>query len=127
MPRIQTYAARVLRAFKGGWQLPWSAQAIANATGIDLDQVRGAIKRLLDAESIVLKGGDRASGFLYQYAAGAKIPADMAGKHGKHPTGAAWAAVRKRRANLVKARARLAAKRIQSAGSIASLLGSGKR
>lgn len=102
---VATITARAFTILKGAPDVPWTAAHIAGITGLDVDQVARACSRLVKANRATLAGTSNCGDAQYQYLEGAEKPADGRGKHRQHLRGAAWTVERRRRANLVKARA----------------------
>jgi hypothetical protein len=104
-------AARVARVLKGGASTPWTPGQIAALIKADVVAVGRGCQALVRAGSVLIVGGSRRMGILYQWKSGAGEPGDKRGTHGKHKTGVAWVAARRQRQSLKHARNRLAAKR----------------
>lgn len=83
---------------------PRDAEQVAQCLGLEVEQVRPAMRWLAENKKLVDVGGNERAGILYAFVEGATPPEDGRGKHKKHRAGPAWAAVRKRKANLQKAR-----------------------
>ena len=102
---VATVIARAFTILKGGPDATWTAEHIAGITGLEVDQVMRACSRLVKSKRATIAGVSCNGSALYQIAEGAEKPGDGRGKHRHHLKGAQWANRRKRRANLVKARA----------------------
>lgn len=103
-----TIRLRVFRYFERYVQpddQPRTIADVAVALGFERCQAEKAVKALLALEKISVCGGSARRGLLYCAVPGSSPPEDLRGKHKQHQTGAAWAAVRKRRSNLSRARA----------------------
>lgn len=102
---VATILARAFAILRGSPNDCLTAIYIAGICGLDIDQAERACVRLVNAKLARCCGVDDHYRALYQLVEGAERPGDGRGKHRGHLTGATWALRRKRRANLVKARA----------------------
>ncbi len=105
MRRERTILLTVYKAFHAAAYRPWTASDIADGVGLDVDQVRAAVKRLLrPPQCLVAVGGNAKMGLLYQFVEGSPPPEDLRGKHKRHVRRREWAESRKQRQTLSRAR-----------------------
>lgn len=104
----------VFKYMRDAGKQPRDAEQVAMSLDLEVEQVRPAMRWLAERKMIADVGGNERAGILFVFVEGATPPEDGRGKHKKHRTGPAWAAVRKRNANLQKAREKKKKKAIVS-------------